>query len=72
MEVKRKRIRRKSKRLWLAHDDAYNPDKFWFPVAEIVVNGKLSRIVWKKPFRVNVSNTLKPGTNKLEIKVSNL
>ena len=29
-------------------------------------------IVWKKPFRVDVTNALKTGENKLEIKVTNL
>ena len=29
-------------------------------------------IVWKKPFRVNVTGALKAGDNKLEIKVTNL
>lgn len=41
-------------------------------IAEVMVNGKSSGIVWKQPFRLNVTNALKPGTNKLEIKVTNL
>jgi len=41
-------------------------------LAEVLVNGKSVGIVWKKPFRVNVTNTLKPGVNKLEIRVTNL
>ncbi len=41
-------------------------------LAEVMVNGKSSGIVWKQPFRVDVSKALKPGENKLEIKVTNL
>ena len=38
----------------------------------MIVNGKSLGIVWKKPFRVDVTDVLKPGENKLEIKVTNL
>jgi hypothetical protein len=41
-------------------------------IAEVIVNGKSLGILWKKPFRINVSGALKPGDNKLEIKVTNL
>ena len=41
-------------------------------LAEVNVNGKSLGIVWKQPFRVDVSNVLKPGENKLVIKVTNL
>ena len=41
-------------------------------LAEILVNGKSLGIVWKSPFRVNVSEALKEGENRLEIKVTNL
>lgn len=41
-------------------------------LAEVVVNGKSLDIVWKTPFRVNATETLKQGENKLEIKVTNL
>ena len=53
------------KQLWLDLGDVKN-------LAEVIVNGKSLGIVWKKPFRVNVTNTLKAGENKLEIKVTNL
>ena len=36
------------------------------------MNRKSLGIIWKKPFKVDVTNSLKPGTNKLEIKVTNL
>jgi hypothetical protein len=41
-------------------------------LAEVMVNGKSMGIVWEKPFRVNVTNALKAGKNKIEIKVINL
>lgn len=41
-------------------------------LAEVVVNGKSLGIIWKTPFRVNVTKALKQGENTLEIKVTNL
>jgi hypothetical protein len=41
-------------------------------LAEVTVNGKYLGIVWKRPFRMDVTDVLKPGENKLEIKVTNL
>jgi hypothetical protein len=40
-------------------------------LAEVSVNGKSLGIVWKTPYRVDVTSALKPGTNSLEIKVTN-
>jgi hypothetical protein len=37
-----------------------------------MVNGQSLGIVWKTPFRVNVTEALKEGENTLEIKVINL
>ncbi|WP_226163380.1 glycosylhydrolase-like jelly roll fold domain-containing protein [Hymenobacter terricola] len=51
--------------LWLDLGEVKN-------LAEVVVNGKPLGVVWKKPFRVDVTNALKPGANSLEIKVINL
>ncbi len=52
-------------RLWMDLGDVKN-------IAEISVNGKDLGIVWKPPFRVDVTGIMKPGTNTLEIKVTNL
>jgi hypothetical protein len=41
-------------------------------LAEVVVNGKPVDIVWKNPFHVDITNALKPGDNKLEVRVTNL
>jgi hypothetical protein len=51
--------------IWLDLGDVKN-------LAEVAVNGKSIGIVWKRPFRVNVTDTLKEGDNTLEIKVTNL
>jgi hypothetical protein len=41
-------------------------------LAEVIVNGKSLGVVWKKPFRVDISGSLKEGVNTLVIKVTNL
>ena len=41
-------------------------------LAEVLVNGKNMGIAWKKPFRVNITEALKSGTNTLQIRVTNL
>lgn len=41
-------------------------------LAEVSVNGKSLGIVWKKPFRINISPALREGDNEIQIKVVNL
>jgi hypothetical protein len=41
-------------------------------LAEISLNGKSLGILWKPPFRVDLTRAAQPGKNKLEIKVTNL
>jgi hypothetical protein len=41
-------------------------------VAEILVNGNSAGIVWKWPFRIDISDLLKPGPNALTVRVTNL
>ena len=41
-------------------------------LAEVSVNGKPLGIVWKEPFRVDVTDALRPGENALAIKVMDL
>lgn len=55
----------KKSEIWIDLGDVKN-------IAEVMVNGKSIGIVWKQPFRLDVTNALKTGTNKLEIKVTNL
>jgi hypothetical protein len=52
-------------KLWLDLGDVKN-------IAEVSVNGKPLGVLWKTPFRVDVTSALKPGANALEIKVTNL
>ena len=40
-------------------------------VAEVLVNGVSVGTTWAPPYQVDVTSALKPGTNKLEIKVTN-
>ncbi|MDP3003233.1 MAG: hypothetical protein Q8N38_08910, partial [Bacteroidales bacterium] len=56
---------KKDAQLWIELGDVKN-------LAEVIVNGKSLGIVWKKPFRVDVTGALKPGENTLVIKVTNL
>ncbi len=41
-------------------------------IADVTLNGEGGGILWKPPFRVDVTRLLKPGLNRLEIKVTNL
>lgn len=40
--------------------------------AEVTLNGRYLGVLWKPPFRVNVTGLLKPGKNSLAIRVTNL
>jgi hypothetical protein len=40
--------------------------------AEVTLNGRYLGVLWKAPFRVNVTGMLKGGHNRLAIKVTNL
>jgi len=51
--------------LWLDLGDVKN-------IAEVAVNDQPLGILWRAPFRVNVTPALKPGANVLEIRVTNL
>lgn len=41
-------------------------------IAAVTINGQDLGILWKAPYRVDVSHVLKPGKNALDIKVVNL
>ena len=41
-------------------------------IAEVIVNGTTCRTLWKPPFRAEVTSLLRPGTNELTIRVTNL
>ena len=54
-----------SRELWLDLGQVKN-------FADVTLNGQHLGLLWKPPFRVNISSVVKPGTNHLEIKVTNL
>ena len=41
-------------------------------IAEVIVNGKNVGTVWKKPYRIDITEALKTGRNTVQIKVTNL
>lgn len=41
-------------------------------LAEVTLNGKPLGVLWKEPFRVDITEAARVGTNKLEIRVTNL
>lgn len=41
-------------------------------IAEPILNGTPLGILWKPPFRMDVTDCLKPGTNTLQVRVTNL
>ena len=40
--------------------------------AEVSINGTPVGIAWKHPFRLDATDKLRPGVNRLEIKITNL
>ncbi|TSA37121.1 MAG: hypothetical protein D4R65_01535 [Verrucomicrobiaceae bacterium] len=55
----------KGNSLWLNLGNVKN-------LAEVSVNGKPLGVLWKPPFRADITEVAKPGKNSLEIKVTNL
>jgi hypothetical protein len=41
-------------------------------IAEVTLNGKRLGTLWKEPYRLDITKAIFPGTNKLEIRVTNL
>ena len=41
-------------------------------IAEVIVNGKNLGVLWKAPFRIDLDGHVNPGSNDLEIRVTNL
>jgi hypothetical protein len=41
-------------------------------LAEVIVNGKNKGIVWKQPYKLDITDAVKKGKNSIEIKVTNL
>ncbi len=41
-------------------------------IAEVFLNGKSAGLLWKPPYRLDITSFVKPGDNELEIKITNL
>lgn len=41
-------------------------------IAEIVINGQPAGLLWHPPYRTEITSHLKPGHNRIEVKVTNL
>ena len=41
-------------------------------IAEVTINGRNLGVLWKKPYRVDVTEALQPGRNLIEVRVANL
>ncbi len=41
-------------------------------IAEVAINGKDLGILWKTPFKVDITGALRPGNNEVVVKVTNL
>ena len=41
-------------------------------IAEVKLNGRSLGVLWKPPFRLEISGAVRPGENELEVKVTNL
>ncbi len=50
----------------IATEDAYDA-----LCAEVTVNGRPAGILWCAPYRIDISTLIRPGTNTLEIRVTN-
>jgi alpha-L-rhamnosidase len=67
-----------SKSIDVAASDLLPGARIWLDLgnvedlAEVTVNGKDLGILWKTPFKIDVSDALKPGGNEIEVKVTNL
>jgi hypothetical protein len=55
---------REGRRFWLDLGEVRN-------LAEVEVNGKSLGIVWHTPFKVDITDAIKPGTNQVAVKVTN-
>jgi hypothetical protein len=54
----------KGAQVWIDLGDVKN-------LAEVLVNGKSLGVVWHAPYRVNITSSMKPGSNQLVVKVTN-
>jgi alpha-L-rhamnosidase len=53
------------RRVWLDLGDVRH-------LAEVIVNDKTLGVLWKPPYRVDITGAAKPGANKIEVRVTNV
>ena len=41
-------------------------------IAEVLINGKSCGVIWKKPFKIDITKYLRTGVNDIQIRVANL
>ena len=41
-------------------------------LAEVIINGRNLGVLWKQPFRMEITTALKDGENEIEVRVTNL
>ncbi|PYV16726.1 MAG: hypothetical protein DMG07_07235 [Acidobacteria bacterium] len=41
-------------------------------IAEVRINGKAAGVAWKRPFALDATPYLRPGSNAIEVRVTNL
>ena len=41
-------------------------------LAEVRLNGRPLGVLWTSPFRLDITDAVRPGVNRLEVKVTNL
>jgi len=58
--------------------DPGNNQEVWFElgkvevISELFINGKQAQILWKPPYRANITHLVRSGKNKVEVHVANL
>ena len=67
-----------NKDIVISSDDFASNREIWLELgavknfAEVTLNGSSFGVLWKPPFRVNITGAARPGTNSLVVKVTNL